>query len=423
MSEPAILLRIRAESSLADPRSLRFVVERDIQAGAAATFSSVAAAQGAPLAEALFAIPGVAKVDVSGAIVTVVKTNDGDWTALKGPIAQAIRDTMARTSAPLGLAAKVAGQARTDAEIRLAVQEVLDSQANPAIASHGGHVSVTDVRDGVVSMLMSGGCQGCASSAATLRGGVDKMIRAAVPEVRDIIDVTDHDAGATPYYSAAPDGPPIPKRPLLYRPVPPDAITREDGQFLISPDYLAARLGMDAETLRAGLRSGEVVSQSEAGSGADAGKSRLTIRSAHRVWAAEIAADGSAYEVPAPRASATAAAAGSMLRDRIRAHLSGLSAEQVPMTYGQLARAMGLYMPGSIAKVTQALEATMVEDARNEVPFLASLVVSKIAHGNAANGFLQQARTLGRGPGFGEDDRAYYQRELTGAVAMLTARS
>lgn len=120
--------------------------------------------------------------------------------------------------------------------------------------------------------------------------------------------------------------------------------------------------------------------------------------------------------------AAIAAAAGSTLRDRIRAHLSGLSADQVPMTYGQLARAMGLYLPGSIAKVTQALEATMVEDAKNGVPFLASLVVSKIAHGNAANGFLQQARTLGRGPGFGENDRAYYRREFTGAVAMLKGR-
>ena len=93
------------------------------------------------------------------------------------------------------------------------------------------------------------------------------------------------------------------------------------------------------------------------------------------------------------------------------------------MTYGQLARAMGLYMPGSISKVTQALEATMVEDAKNGVPFLASLVVSKVGQGNAAKGFFQQARALGRGPGFGEDDRAYYQREFTGAVAIQTAQN
>lgn len=423
MSDLTAPLRIRAETSPADPHSLRFVVERDVQAGAGATFSNVAAAQGAPLAKALFAIAGVEKVDVAGAVVAVVKTADSDWAALKRPIAQAIRDSMARSAAPLGLAAKAVGQTRTDAEIRLAVQEVLDRQANPAIASHGGHVSVTDVRDGVVSMLMSGGCQGCASSAATLRGGVENMIRAAVPEVRDILDVTDHAAGATPYYSAGPDGSATPKRPLLYRPVPPDAIAREDGQFLISPDYLAPRLGMDAETLRAGLRSGEVVSQSEAGTGTDAGKTRLIMRSSRRVWAAEIAADGTAHEIPAPLFATKAAAAGSALRDRIRAHLTGLSAADVPVTYGQLARALGLYMPGSIRKVTQALEATMAEDVENGAPFLASLVVSKVGHGNAAKGFFQQARALGRGPGFGEDDRAYYQREFTGAVAIQTVRS
>jgi len=319
----------------------------------------------------------------------------------------------------LGQSARTSGQARSDGEILLAVQEVLDRQANPAIAAHGGHVSVTVVKDGVVSMLMSGGCQGCAASAATLRGGVETMIRAAVPEVRDIIDVTDHGAGETPYYNSGPGDDQQPKRPLLYRPVPPDAIMREDDQFLISPDYLAPRLGMDVETLQAAMQSGEVVSQSETGTEADAGKTRLIVRSSTRIWAAEIAADGTAHEIPAPRAAAKAANASTALRDRIRTHLAGLSAADVPMTYGHLARTMGLYMPGSIGKVTQALEATMVEDVENGAPFLASLVVSKIGQGDAAKGFFQQARTLGRGPGFGEDDQAYYQREFTGAVAML----
>lgn len=418
MSEPAVLLRIRAESSPADPHSLRLVVERDVQAGAGGTFSSAAAAQGAPLALSLFAIPGVEKIDVAGAVVAVIKTADSDWSVLKPQIAQAIRDSMARSSAPLGNAAKALGVARTDDEIRNAVQEVLDRQANPAIASHGGHVSVTDVRDGVVSMLMSGGCQGCASSAATLRGGVENMIRAAVPEVREIIDVTDHAAGATPYYSTPPEGPAAAKRPLLYRPVPPDAIAREDGQFLISPDYLAPRLGLDAQSLRVALQSGEVVSQSESGTGADAGKTRLIMRSSQRVWAAEIAADGTAHEIPAPRAAIKAAGAGDALRDRIRAHLTGLYAEDVPLTYGQLARDLGLFMPGSIAKVTQALEATMVEDAATGAPFLAALVVSKIGDG-AAKGFHQQARALGRGPADGENDSIYHRREFRGAIALL----
>jgi len=423
MSDLLAPLRIHAETSPADPHSMRFVLDRDVQGGASATFPNAVAAQGAPLAEALFAIAGVKMIDVSGAVVAVVKTADSDWYTLKRAIADALRSSIAQSAAPLGSLAQVAEQFRTDAEIRLAVQEVLDRQANPAIARHGGNVSVIDVRDGVVTMLMSGGCQGCASSAATLRGGVEKMIRAAVPEVHDIIDATDHSAGKTPYYGARRGDEPQPERPFLDRPAPAEAITRENDQFLISPDYLAPRLGMDVETLRAGLRSGEVVSRSEAGTGVNAGKTRLIIRSSHRVWAGEIAADGTAREIPAPRAALKAAAAGSALRDRIRAHLGKLPAADVPMTYGKLAGAMGLYLPGSIAQVTQALEATMVEDAENGAPFLASLVVSKVGHGNVAKGFLQQALALGRGPGFGEDDRAYYKREFAGAVAMFTAIS
>ena len=423
MSDFTTPLRIRAETSPADPNIMRFVLERDVQAGAQATFSDADAAQGASLAETLFAIAGVKMIDVAGAVVAVVKAADSDWDTLKRSIADALRSSMTRSDAPLGLMAKSVGQARTDAEVRLAVQDVLDRQANPAIARHGGNVSVIDVRDGVVSIRMSGGCQGCASSAATLRGGVEKMIRAAVPEVRDIVDVTDHAAGKTPYFEVGRGDERRPNRPLMYRPVPADAISRQDDQFVISPAYLAQGLGMDAETFRARLRSGEVVSRTEAGIGEDAGKTRLIIRSSSRIWAGEIAADGTAHEIPAPPAALKAAEAGGVLRDRIRAHLANLSAADVPMTYGELASAMGLCLPGSIAKVTQALEGTMVQDAENGEPFLASLVVSKVGPGNPAKGFFEQARALGRGPDKGEDDRAFYQREFAGAVGVVSANS
>ena len=76
MSEATAAIRIRAETSSADPHSMRFVLDRDVQDGALASFPDAVAAQGAPLAEALFAISGVKMVDVSGAVVFVVKTDD-----------------------------------------------------------------------------------------------------------------------------------------------------------------------------------------------------------------------------------------------------------------------------------------------------------------------------------------------------------
>jgi Fe/S biogenesis protein NfuA len=82
------------------------------------------------------------------------------------------------------------------------IQEILDTQVNPAIASHGGQILLVDVKDTEVYMEMTGGCQGCAMSRMTLRQGVERMIRQSIPEVTAIHDVTDHSAGENPYYNA-----------------------------------------------------------------------------------------------------------------------------------------------------------------------------------------------------------------------------
>lgn len=81
-----------------------------------------------------------------------------------------------------------------------AVQEVLDRQINPGVGSHGGMVSLVEVRDGTAYLRLGGGCQGCAAVDVTLRHGVEQAIRSAVPEITAIVDVTDHEAGTNPYY-------------------------------------------------------------------------------------------------------------------------------------------------------------------------------------------------------------------------------
>lgn len=84
--------------------------------------------------------------------------------------------------------------------IARAVQEVLDRQINPGVGSHGGMVTLVDVRDGTAYMRFGGGCQGCAAVDVTLKQGVETAVRAAVPTISAIVDVTDHDAGVNPYY-------------------------------------------------------------------------------------------------------------------------------------------------------------------------------------------------------------------------------
>lgn len=84
--------------------------------------------------------------------------------------------------------------------IAQAVQAVIDQQINPGVGSHGGQVTLVDVRDGTAYMRFGGGCQGCAAVNVTLKQGVETAVRAAVPSVTAIVDVTDHEAGESPYY-------------------------------------------------------------------------------------------------------------------------------------------------------------------------------------------------------------------------------
>jgi Fe/S biogenesis protein NfuA len=81
-----------------------------------------------------------------------------------------------------------------------AVQDVLDRQINPGVGSHGGMVTLVDVRDGTAYMRFGGGCQGCAAVDVTLKQGVETAIRSSVPAISAIVDVTDHEAGVNPYY-------------------------------------------------------------------------------------------------------------------------------------------------------------------------------------------------------------------------------
>jgi Fe/S biogenesis protein NfuA len=80
------------------------------------------------------------------------------------------------------------------------VQETIDARINPSIAAHGGYVTLLDVRDDVAYISFGGGCQGCGMVDVTLKQGVQVMIKEAVPELRDVLDTTDHAAGTNPYY-------------------------------------------------------------------------------------------------------------------------------------------------------------------------------------------------------------------------------
>lgn len=196
-------INIHAETSQADPDICKFTVSRTVHPGGPFFFDSKERAAGSPLVERLFALSGVAHVLVAETVVTVGKDPSVAWSALKSAIGAAIR-TQLLTAVPAIFEAQrsTSTRGRSDDEIRAIVQDLLDREVNRSIAGHGGKISIVDVRNGNLSISMSGGCQGCAASSVTLRQGFEVMVRRVAPEIVDIVDTTDHGAGKKPFYQA-----------------------------------------------------------------------------------------------------------------------------------------------------------------------------------------------------------------------------
>ena len=98
----------------------------------------------------------------------------------------------------------VAGPPRPEADdLAEAARAVLDAEINPAIAAHRGRVSVAGVAGGWIRVRLEGGCQGCSLAEVTLRQGIEPVLRARLPAMTGLVDVTEHEAGTEPFFSPA----------------------------------------------------------------------------------------------------------------------------------------------------------------------------------------------------------------------------
>ncbi len=196
-------IRITAEP--VDNHRCKFVVSQPLHAAGVRRFTSPEEAKGSPLAESLFAIPGggVTEVIVSGNIVTVAKDNPAPWQVVGKAVGAAIRAAAASGAPPVAAKAAAAAGTVDDDALYERVARLFDDQVNPMVARHGGRVELIDVQDAVVMLRMGGGCQGCGMADVTLRQGIEGMLAQHIPEVRGIVDITDHTSGANPYFQAS----------------------------------------------------------------------------------------------------------------------------------------------------------------------------------------------------------------------------
>lgn len=193
MSSP-FQIQIKAEVDRQDIKVCRFTVDRPVHSGTAA-FNSAEEARENDLAAALFAVPGISRVELDGYNVGVTQSGAEDWRQLGKRIGSAIRNFL---NPPPEIPE---GERLAPEHIRSRVQQVLDEMINPGVAAHGGFVELLDVQDDNVFIRMGGGCQGCGAADVTLKMGIEKLIREQVPQVREILDTTDHGSGQNPFYA------------------------------------------------------------------------------------------------------------------------------------------------------------------------------------------------------------------------------
>lgn len=181
-----------------NPSTLKFLPGVIVSEDRVMEFTSADQASGAPLAQALFAIDGVEAVLFGRDFVSVTKA-DGEWQHLKPAVLGALMEHF-MSGAPLTV-----GGVRSDdadggneffdpehAETVETIKELLDTRVRPAVAGDGGDIVFRGFRDGVVYLTMRGACSGCPSSTATLKHGIQNLLRHFVPEVREVEQI---DAG------------------------------------------------------------------------------------------------------------------------------------------------------------------------------------------------------------------------------------
>jgi len=171
-----------------NPSTLKFLPGRVVMEKGTADFADADAAHASPLAKRLFAVEGVERVFFGADFVTVTKAQGKDWQVLKPSILGGIMEHYT-SGEPVIAAEETAaaeGAAEDDDEVVAQIKDLLETRVRPAVAQDGGDIIFQDFRDGVVYLYMQGSCSGCPSSTATLKMGIENLLKHYVPEVVEV---------------------------------------------------------------------------------------------------------------------------------------------------------------------------------------------------------------------------------------------
>lgn len=168
-----------------NPATVKFLPGRQVMTRGTADFSDAASAANSPLALRLFEVEGVEGVFLGGDFITVTKADAIIWGTLKPLILGAIMEHLSADK-PVIEGGGDDDDDAADGSIEGQIRELLDTRVRPAVAQDGGDITFQSFEDGVVYLRMQGACSGCPSASATLKNGVENMLKHYIPEVTEV---------------------------------------------------------------------------------------------------------------------------------------------------------------------------------------------------------------------------------------------
>lgn len=170
-----------------NPATLKFLPGQDVMGQGTADFKSPEDAKRSPLAVRLFSLQGVRGVFLGKDFISVSKAGDTEWQMLKPMVLGALMEHLS-TGQPIILASEVAPAttAPQDDELSAQIRELIETRVRPAVMMDGGDIVFNRFEDGIVFLEMRGACSGCPSSTATLKSGIENMLKHFVPEVIEV---------------------------------------------------------------------------------------------------------------------------------------------------------------------------------------------------------------------------------------------
>ena len=173
-----------------NPQTLKFLPGRVVMSAGTAFFKTESESSNSPLAKKLFAVEGVTGVFFGSDFITITKDDNFDWQALKPIVLGSIMDHYNSGEEIIIEAFKNEANQSTstnqDSDIVKQIKELLDTRVRPAVAMDGGDIVYQGFEKGVVYLHMQGACSGCPSSTATLKAGIENMLKHYVPEVKEV---------------------------------------------------------------------------------------------------------------------------------------------------------------------------------------------------------------------------------------------